>query len=169
MKTDWAMAVRIPMSRTRRARAANSADSSAGRPKSLTRVAPGAEKRSVIWVPMAALWLAASRCILAMREPIRRAGTTNTGSRTRASSVICQEMLSITASVSSRVTRLETTPDKVLLKARWAPMTSLLSRLTSAPVRVRVKKATGIRWTWSKTAVRRSRISPRRGWPTASG
>ncbi len=43
-------------------------------------------------------------------------------------------------------------------------MTSLLSRLTSAPVRVRVKNATGWRWTWSNTAPRRSRIrsSPRR-------
>ena len=58
------------------------------------------------------------------------------------------------------MTRLLTTPDRVLLNARCAPMTSLLSRLTSAPVRVRVKKATGIRCTWSKTAVRRSRISP---------
>ena len=39
-------------------------------------------------------------------------------------------------------------------------MTSLFSRLTSAPVRVRVKNAIGIRCTWSNTAVRRSRISP---------
>ena len=39
-------------------------------------------------------------------------------------------------------------------------MTSLLRRLTSAPVRVRVKNATGMRWTWSYTAVRRSRMSP---------
>ena len=32
-------------------------------------VAPGAEKRSVIWVPMVALWLAASRCSRASRCP----------------------------------------------------------------------------------------------------
>ena len=160
MNVDCSIAVRTPMSRTRPARAANSADSSAGRPKSLMSVAPGAEKRSVIWVPIVALWSAASRWRPAIREPIRRAGTTNTGSSTSASSVICQEIVSITARVSSRVTRLQTTPERVLLKARWAPITSLLSRLTSAPVRVRVKKATGIRWTWSKTAVRRSRISP---------
>ena len=55
---------------------------------------------------------------------------------------------------------LLTTPDSVQVKARWAPMTSLLSRLTSAPVRVRVKKATGIRCTWPNTARRRSRIRP---------
>ena len=52
-----------------------------------------------------------------------------------------------------------TTPERVSEKARWAPITSLLSRLTRAPVRVRVKKATGIVCTWSKTARRRSRIS----------
>ena len=56
--------------------------------------------------------------------------------------------------------RLETTPDSVQVKARWAPITSLLSRLTRAPVRVRVKNATGIRCTWAKTVRRRSRISP---------
>ena len=51
---------------------------------------------------------------------------------------------------------LATTEDSVLVSARWAPMTSLLSRLTSAPVCVRMKKATGMRCTWSKTSVRRS-------------
>ena len=55
---------------------------------------------------------------------------------------------------------LLTTPDSVQVKARWAPITSLLSRLTSAPVRVRVKKATGMRCTWPNTARRRSRIRP---------
>ena len=39
-------------------------------------------------------------------------------------------------------------------------MTSLPKRLTRAPVRVLVKNAMGIRWTWSNTALRRSRISP---------
>ena len=34
------------------------------------------------------------------------------------------------------------------MNACWAPITSVLSRLTSAPVWVRVKNATGIRWTW---------------------
>lgn len=147
MKAAWAVAVRTPMSATRRARSANSADSSSGRPNSLIRVAPGAEKRSVIRVPMAALRAAASRCMRAMRRPMRRAGSTNTGSSTRASRVICQDRVSITARVSSRVTTLLTTPERVLLKARWAPMTSLLRRETSAPVRVRVKNATGMRCT----------------------
>jgi len=55
---------------------------------------------------------------------------------------------------------LVTTPDSVQVNARWAPITSLSSRLTRAPVRVRVKKAIGIRCTWENTARRRSRISP---------
>jgi hypothetical protein len=91
---------------------------------------------------------------------MRRAGSTNSGSRISASSVICHDSPSITTSVSTRVIELPTTPDRVQVKARWAPITSLLSRLTRAPVRVRVKKATGIRCTWPNTARRRSRIRP---------
>ena len=52
--------------------------------------------------------------------------------------------------------RCETTPDSVEVNACCAPMTSLLSRLTSAPVWVRVKNASGMRCTWSNTSVRRS-------------
>ncbi len=66
----------------------------------------------------------------------------------------------MTTSVKVSVTTLATTPESVSEKARCAPITSFPSRLTSAPVRVRVKKATGMRCTWSNTAVRRSRINP---------
>ena len=86
--------------------------------------------------------------------PIRRAGSTNSGSSTSAISVICQEMRSITASVRISMTVLLTTLESVPLNARCAPSTSLFRRLTSAPVRVRVKNAIGWLWTWSKTAVR---------------
>ena len=64
--------------------------------------------------------------------------------------------------------------DSVDVNARCAPMTSLLSRETSAPVWVRVKKARDIRCTCAKTVVRRSKIRPspmredRNPWPTAS-
>ena len=47
---------------------------------------------------------------------------------------------------------MDTTPDSVEVNACWAPITSLLSRETSAPVWVRVKNATGIRCTCSKTS-----------------
>ena len=148
------------MSRTRAARATNSRVSSAGRPNSFTSVAPGAENRSVIWVPIAALWSAASRLSSARRRPIRLAGSTKIGSRTSASTVTCQDRPSITTRVSASVTTLPTTPESVSENARCAPITSLLRRLTSAPVRVRVKNATGWRCTWSNTAARRSRMRP---------
>ena len=104
--------------------------------------------------------MAPSRVSFAMVRPIRRAGSRNSGVSSSDSTVICHEMLSITASVSTSVTRLPTTPESVSEKARCAPITSLPSRLTRAPVRVLVKNATGIRCTWSNTAVRRSRIRP---------
>ena len=56
--------------------------------------------------------------------------------------------------------RLETIDDRVSEKACWAPMTSLLSRLISAPVWVRVKKASGILWMCSNTLDRMSKMSP---------
>ena len=62
--------------------------------------------------------------------------------------------------VSTSAITLVTTPDNADVNARCAPMTSLLSRLTSAPVWVRVKNAIGMRWTCSNTCRRRSRISP---------
>ena len=51
----------------------------------------------------------------------------------------------------TRLITLLTTPDSVEVKACCAPMTSLLSRETSAPVWVRVKNASGIRCTCPKT------------------
>ena len=160
MKTDCSIEVRTPMSRTRPARTSNSRDSVAGLPNSFTNVAPGAEKRSVICVFIVALWMAASRDNRAMVRPIHRAGSRNSGIRTSDSSVTCHEILSMTTRVSVSVTTLVITPEKVSEKARCAPITSLPSLLTRAPVRVRVKNATGIRCTWSNTAVRRSRIRP---------
>ena len=55
------------------------------------------------------------------------------------------------AATMTRLITLLTTPDSVEVKARWAPITSLLSRDTSEPVLVREKNASGIRWTWPKT------------------
>src|SRR5699024_1190636 len=82
------------------------------------------------------------------------------GSRTTDSTVSCQLRPAITTRVRMSWTALDTTPDRVSEKARCAPITSLLSRLTSAPVRVRVKNAIGMVWTWSNTERRRSSVSP---------
>ncbi len=95
-----------------------------------------------------------------MRLPIRRAGITKIGSSTRASTVTCQANVIITATASVSWMTLDTTLASVDVIADWAPITSLLSLLTSAPVRVRVKNATGIRCTCAYTARRRSAIRP---------
>jgi len=104
----------------------------------------GAEKRSVICVVIAALCAADSRSSAANRRPIRRAGITKIGNKISDSSVICHDSRSITTNASASEIAFDTTPDNVHVNARWAPITSLLRRLTSAPVRVRMKNATGI-------------------------
>ncbi len=78
------------------------------------------------------------------RRPMRRAGTTKTGSSTRLKMVICHDRKNMAVSTSVTLTTLETTDDRVSVNACWAPSTSLLSRLMRAPVWVRVKNARGI-------------------------
>ena len=65
----------------------------------------------------------------------------------------------MTSVVTSTTTLLTTLPS-VLVTAVWAPTTSLLRRLVIAPVGVRVKNASGSRWTLANSARRRSAISP---------
>ena len=76
----------------------------------------------------------------------------------------CQLSANIVMPTTTTLMELETVLDSVEVKARWAPITSLLSRETRAPVWVRVKKASDIRCTWPNTLVRRSkiRLSPMR-------
>ena len=57
----------------------------------------------------------------------------------------------MTTSTMATLMRLPTTLESTSVKASWAPVTSLLRRLTRAPVWVRVKKARGMRCTWSNT------------------
>ena len=141
---DW-----MPMSRTRSARPAKRAASTSGGPKSLTSSAPATPNRSVIVAFILASRWYDSRVISASRRPTRRAGMMKIGSRTSDSTVICQERVNITPAVSTSWMTLLTTPDRVEVNARWAPITSLLSRLTRAPVWVRVKNCSGMRCTWS--------------------
>ena len=76
----------------------------------------------------------------------------------------CQLSANMVTPTTTTLIELDTVLDRVEVNARWAPMTSLLSRETRAPVWVRVKNASDIRWTWAKTLVRRSkiRLSPMR-------
>ena len=67
--------------------------------------------------------------------------TMSRGNSARHSSVTRQLSASIVIPTTTTATALDTVVDRVLVKARWAPMTSLLRRLTRAPVCVRVKNA----------------------------
>ena len=90
------------------------------------------------------------------RFAISRAGMMNSGTIVSASNVICHESKSIAMSTSVTLMMLLTTFDSVPVKACCAPSTSLLMRLISAPVCVRVKNAIGIRWMCVNTAERMS-------------
>ena len=135
---------------------ANTSISSSARPNSLTSCAPATLNRSVICVFISALVLICSREIACSRRPTRLAGMMNSGSTTSASSVSRHSSASIATSVVTSTTTLLTTLPSVLVTAVCAPTTSLFSRLVSAPVCVRVKKAIGIRWTLANRATRRS-------------
>ena len=68
----------------------------------------------------------------------------------------CQLSANIVMPTTMTEIVLATVLDRVEVKARCAPITSLLSRETSAPVWVRVKNASDWRWTCAKTVRRRS-------------
>ena len=156
MKTREYIADFTPMSRTRPARSPKSTASRRCRPNSLTRRAPETLKRSVIVLFIDALRFIPSRVMSLRPAPTRRAGITKTGRIAMASRVSFHSSSSIAMSVPLSVMALPTTVPSVPVKARWAPMTSLFNRLMSVPVWVRVKKAIGIRWTWSNSFTRRS-------------
>ena len=155
MKKTRLTAIDTPESRTPAARSAYSSSSVAGRPKRRTSSAPPTLKRSVIRACMSALSAICVRVSAERRAPMKRAGTRKIGTSSSASSVICQLIENSATRMSASCTRLETKPDRIEVKAVCAPMTSLLSRETRAPVCARVKKAIGWRSTCAKTSRRR--------------
>ena len=80
----------------------------------------------------------------------------NAGSTISVRIVSRHSSTNMTVSVTTSVMTFETTVPSVPVTACCAPMTSLFSRLCSAPVWVRVKNASGMRCTWSNSATRRS-------------
>ena len=94
---------------------------------------------------ISALRLKPSRVMPASRRPTRLAGTMNTGSSSSDRTDNRHSNTTMAPMVVARVTTLETTVPNVPVTALWAPITSLFSRLTRAPVWVRVKKAIGWR------------------------
>jgi hypothetical protein len=132
------------MSRTSAARVENSSLSLRRLPNSFTSRAPDTLNRSVICVFIAALRSKPRRVIDDNRRPTRLAGMMNTGSTTSPMMVSRHSRRNIAVSVVMRTITLDTTEPRVVVTARWAPMTSLLSRLINAPVCVRRKNAMGM-------------------------
>jgi hypothetical protein len=85
------MAVVMPMSRTRAARAENTASSSRGRPNSLTSMAPATLNRSVMVEPISASSCIDSRVSRCIRRPTRRAGRMNSGIRASVMTLTSQD------------------------------------------------------------------------------
>ena len=92
MKNTWPyMAWTTPMSRTRPARSAKTSDSSRGRPKSLTSIAPATLKRSVMVEPIVGVELHrfAGQPLQPAADP--PGGRMNSGISTSAMRLICQD------------------------------------------------------------------------------
>ncbi len=149
-------AIRTPRSRTLAALSANIASSVSRCPNSFSSIAPPTLNRSVIALPMSALPFIRSRVSTAIRELTQRDASSRIGNSSRGRSVTCQLRASMVMPTTTTEMMLETVPESVDVNALWAPITSLLSRLTRAPVWVRVKNASDWRWTWANTLVRRS-------------
>ncbi len=152
--------MRTPRSRTTAALSANSASSSWRRPKSLSSIAPPTLKRSVIALPMSALPSICWRVRPARRLLTNRDVTSRMGKSPRQSTVTCQLSANIVMPTTTTAIALDTVLDSAEVNARCAPITSLLSRETRAPVCVRVKNASDWRCTRANTWVRRSKMSP---------
>ena len=150
------MAERMPMSRTPAALVPNSPVSRSWSPNSLTSWAPDTPNRSVICAFMSAFSCMESRVMAWSRRPTRLDGMRKSGSRRMATIVMRQSRAIIATSVNASVITLDTTVPNVPVSARCAPITSLLRRLTIAPVCDRVKNCMGMRCTWSNSALRRS-------------
>ena len=144
------------MSRTPAARLENTDTSRSRRPNSFTTIAPDTLKRSFICVFICAFRSICSRAMSPSRSPTRFAGATKTGNTTRDNRVSFHSSAIMATSVVTSTTTFDTTLPRVDVTAFCAPTTSLLRRLVSAPVCVRVKNATGICCTLSNNATRKS-------------
>ena len=101
---------------------------------------------SVSWV--IALISAIDSCVRAVTarraRPTRQVRNTKTGTSTSETSVSSQESTSMATRLLATVTTFERIDDAVLVTTVCTPPTSLASRDWISPVRVPVKKASGI-------------------------
>ena len=96
-----------------------------------------------------ASWRCRSLVIRRRSVPTRRLIQTNTGSMSSETTVSRQSSATMATIVATTVVRLETSEVAVEVTVACIPPMSLAIRDWTSPVRVRVKKASGIRWRWA--------------------
>jgi hypothetical protein len=102
--------------------------------------------------------------VIALRwRPTRREIPTKSGSRASEKSASRQSSRNMATIVAMTVVRFDAIDVAVLVTTVWTPPMSLAMRDCTSPVRVRVKKASDMRWRCRNTCERRSCITR---WPT---
>ncbi len=129
--------------------AEKAAESESERPMVRPRRMPLTESDSVTVAAMAAICFCRFVVILLRSLPTRRLIHTKTGSRSSETRVSRQSSASMATTVAMTAVRLETSEVAVEVTVACMPPMSLAMRDCTSPVRVRVKKASGIRWSCS--------------------
>lgn len=109
---------------------------------------PLTERDSVTVAAIAAICFWRWVVIFLRSRPTRRLIATKTGSRSSETTVSRQSRASMATTVAMTAVRLETSEVAVEVTVACIPPMSLAMRDWTSPVRVRVKKASGIRWSW---------------------
>lgn len=107
---------------------------------------PLTESDSVTVAAMAAICFCRFVVILLRSRPTRRLIHTKTGSRSSETRVSRQSSASMATTEAMTAVRFETSEVAVEVTVACMPPMSLAMRDCTSPVRVRVKKASGIRW-----------------------
>ncbi len=110
---------------------------------------PLTDRDSVTVAAIAAICFCRFRVIFVRSRPTRRLIHTNRGSRSSETRVSRQSSASMATTEATTAVRLETSEVAVEVTVACMPPMSLAIRDCTSPVRVRVKKASGIRWSWA--------------------
>lgn len=110
---------------------------------------PLTDSDSVTVAAMAAICFCRCVVIFFRSRPTRRLIHTKTGSRSSDTRVSRQSSASMATTEAMTAVRLETSEVAVEVTVACMPPMSLAMRDCTSPVRVRVKKASGIRWSWA--------------------
>ena len=129
---------------------ANDRVSESARPMVRPSRMPLTERDSVTMADIAAICFCRCVVIFLRSRPTRRLIQTKTGSSSSETTVSRQSSASMATTVATTPVRLETREVAVEVTVACMPPMSLAMRDWTSPVRVLVKKASGIRWSWRR-------------------